>query len=174
MNTAVQTVIEAQGRLDVVVNNAGVMHCGVTEAFTVAQAREQLDVNVLGAFRTIKAVLPQMRKQGSGLLIQISSLAGRAVFPFFGLYCASKFAVEALAESLTYELQHVPVDSVIIEPGPFATDLEGWSPGPGGCRDRFHLLTKARLGKTTEELIEQLNITGSKQDNPWAARALVR
>lgn len=120
---AVETIIEVEGKIDVLVNNAGIMNCGVTEAFTVEQASKQFDVNVLGCFRTVKAVLPPMRKQQSGLLIHVSSLAGRAVFPFFGLYCASKHALEAMAESLKYELGNANIDSVIIEPGPFETDL---------------------------------------------------
>lgn len=123
VKSAVDAIIEPEGRIDVLVNNAGIMNCGVTEAFTVEQARKQFDVNVLGCFRTVKAVLPYMRKQRTGLLIHISSLAGRAVFPFFGLYCASKHAVEAMAESLKYELRNANIDSVVIEPGPFETDL---------------------------------------------------
>ncbi len=123
VNTAVKTVIEAEGKIDVLVNNAGVMNVGVTEAFTLEQIQKQFDVNVFGSIRTAKAVLPHMREQRSGLLIQISSLAGRAVFPFFGVYCASKYAVETLAESLRYELKSFCIDSVIIEPGPFETDL---------------------------------------------------
>ncbi len=120
---AVDEIIDLSGRIDVLVNNAGEMNNGVTEAFTLEQVQRQFDVNFFGSVRTCRAVAPFMRKQGSGLLIQISSLAGRAVFPYFGIYCASKYAVETLAETYRYELKPFGIDSVIVEPGPFATGL---------------------------------------------------
>ena len=120
---AVAEILDAAGRLDVVVNNAGISFVGLTEAFTIAQAQHLFDVNVFGALRVNKAVLPAMRRQGSGLLIQISSTFGRLPMPFSGLYSASKFAVEGLAEAYAYELAPLGIDSVIVEPGPFPTEL---------------------------------------------------
>lgn len=114
-------IIRDEGRIDVLINNAGTMYGGVTEAFTADEFREQLEVNVLGAFRTSRAVLPIMRRQQSGLLIHMSGIAGRLAVPFFGLYCASKCALDALGESLRYELAPFGVDSLIVEPGPFHT-----------------------------------------------------
>ena len=127
----IDAILEEAGRIDVAVNNAGVMHAGVSEAFTLEAVQRQFDVNVYGAVRINRAVLPQMRERGSGLLVQLSSLAGRVVFPFFGIYCASKYAVEAMAESYRYELSSFGVDSVIVEPGPFWTGLIDSSPGGG-------------------------------------------
>jgi NAD(P)-dependent dehydrogenase (short-subunit alcohol dehydrogenase family) len=119
----INAIIARQARIDVVVNNAGVMYVAVTEALTTQQIEHQMDVNFLGAVRLDRAVIPQMRKQGGGLLVHVSSLAGRLVFPFFGAYCASKYALEAMAESYRYELSGQGIDSVIIEPGPFPTAI---------------------------------------------------
>ncbi len=130
IDAAVSSVIEEQGRIDVLINNAGVMNVGITEAYTTDQVRRQMDVNFLGPVQMDRAVIPWMRKQKSGLLIHVSSLAGRLVFPYFGIYCASKFALEAVAESYRYELSAQGIDSVIVEPGPFGTALIAASPKP--------------------------------------------
>jgi NAD(P)-dependent dehydrogenase (short-subunit alcohol dehydrogenase family) len=118
---AASTIVERAGRIDVVVNNAGVGAHGITEAFTVAQAQALFDVNVFGALRVNRAVLPHMRRQRSGLLIHVSSTLGRFVLPFSGLYSATKFALEALAESYRLDLMTSNVDSVIIEPAHYRT-----------------------------------------------------
>lgn len=120
---AVQEVIQKAGRIDVLVNNAGVSVVGLTETFTPEQAQRLFDVNVFGAIRMNRAVLPHMRQQGSGLLVYISSAGGRLVLPHNGLYCASKFALEALAESYHYQLFGVGIDSVILEPGGYRSAL---------------------------------------------------
>lgn len=114
---------EGGGRLDVVVNNAGVATFGLAEAFTPAQLQALFEVNVIGPQRVNRAALPTMRAQGSGLLIQITSGLGRIIFPVMGIYSASKFAVEALAEAYRYELAPIGVDSVIIQPGAFPTGI---------------------------------------------------
>lgn len=130
VSEAVERIAVEQGRLDVVVNNAGIMNVGLVEAFTPEQLHEQMDVNYLGPARLFRAALPMMRRQGSGLFITVSSLAGRLVFPFLGTYNPSKFAVEALAEVYRYELSVFGIDSVIVEPGPFETGLIGAGPRP--------------------------------------------
>jgi NADP-dependent 3-hydroxy acid dehydrogenase YdfG len=90
---------------------------GVTEAVTLEQSQRIMDTNFFGVVRMNRAVLPQMRKQKSGLLIHISSGAGRVVVPSMGFYCASKWAMEALAEEYRYELASLGIDPVIIQPG---------------------------------------------------------
>ena len=92
------------GKIDVLVNNAGIASAGVTEAFTTEQAKAIFDTNVIGLLRVTRAVLPSMRQQHDGLIINIGSILGRVTFPFLGIYGASKFAVEALTDSLRYEV----------------------------------------------------------------------
>ena len=120
---AIKAIIGATDRLDVVVNNAGVSYSGPLEAFTLEQVQQQFATNVFSVLRVNRAVLPQMRKQGSGLLLQIGSITGRLAFPFLGLYGATKFALEGLTESYRYELAPFGIDAAIIEPGTYPTTI---------------------------------------------------
>ena len=121
VNTAVSQIPE----VDVLINNAGVGFGGPLEAFTSEELLAQLDLNIVGTFRVTKAVLPGMRRQKSGLIIQVSSTAGRAAFPGFGVYHASKWGLEGMSEALRYELAPLGIDVVIVEPGPFSTSFFG-------------------------------------------------
>jgi len=121
VRSAVDHVLTRAGRLDVVVNNAGIGGVGHVEAFTPEQVHRLFDVNVVGAHRVNRAVLPHMRDRGSGLLVHVTSTFGRLVVPSVGVYCATKFALEALAEAYRYELAAVGVDSVIVQPGAYPT-----------------------------------------------------
>ncbi len=134
VQSTIDAVIAQHGRIDVLVNNAGLMPIGVTEAYTVADVERLFAVNVFGAVRTDRAVLPSMRAAGSGLLVQVTSLMGRFTIPFFGVYAASKFALEALAETYRYELSSFGIDSVIVEPGPFPSNLISSSPQPSDSK----------------------------------------
>jgi NAD(P)-dependent dehydrogenase (short-subunit alcohol dehydrogenase family) len=120
---AVEAVIAQTGRIDILINNAGYVLVGLTEACTLEQAQRIFDTNFFGAVRMNRAVLPHMRRQGSGLLIHISSGAGRIGIPGIGLYCASKFALEALAEAYRHELASQGIESAIVEPGAFVTPI---------------------------------------------------
>lgn len=120
---AIQSIVDSSGRLDVVVNNAGVAYLGPLEAFTLAQVRQQFETNVFGMLRVNRAALPHMRTQGSGLLLQIGSIAGRVALPFQGLYGATKFALEELTESYRDELAPFGIDAAIIEPGTYPTPI---------------------------------------------------
>ena len=111
--------------VDVLINNAGRGYGGVMEAFSSDEILAQLDLNIVGTVRLAKAVLPGMRAQKSGLIIQVSSTAGRAAFPGWGLYHASKWGLEGMSEAMRYELAPLGIDVVIVEPGPFATDFYG-------------------------------------------------
>jgi NAD(P)-dependent dehydrogenase (short-subunit alcohol dehydrogenase family) len=122
---AITSVIEKEGKIDVLVNNAGLYAVGIAETFTDTDLDKVLDVNLNGPWRTIRAVLPQMRKQGEGLIINISSVAGRFSFPFQMAYNVSKFAVEGLTECLHYEVRPLGVDVVSLQPGAFPTDIWG-------------------------------------------------
>jgi NAD(P)-dependent dehydrogenase (short-subunit alcohol dehydrogenase family) len=120
---AVRAAVERAGRIDVAINNAGYPILGLAEGFTPAQVQQLMDTNFFGCVRVNRAVLPQMRRRRSGLLLHISSGAGRVVIPAAGFYCASKFAMEALAESYRYELASQGIDSVIVEPGAYETPI---------------------------------------------------
>jgi NAD(P)-dependent dehydrogenase (short-subunit alcohol dehydrogenase family) len=122
---AVDAAIAEAGRIDVAINNAGYYLAGLEEAVTTEQARRLMDTNFLGPVRVNRAVLPHMRHQRSGLLMHISSAAGRVVVPSAGFYCASKFALEALAEAYSYELAAQGIESVIVEPGAYETPVFG-------------------------------------------------
>jgi NAD(P)-dependent dehydrogenase (short-subunit alcohol dehydrogenase family) len=115
--------ILADGPIDILINNAGIMYIGMTEAYSVAQAAEQMDTNYFGAIRAMQAVLPSMRAAGRGLIINTSSLAGRVSVPFFGTYCATKHALEAYSQSLRYEVSPFGIDVALVEPGPFPSNL---------------------------------------------------
>ena len=115
--------ILAQWPIDVLINNAGIMYIGMTEAYSIAQATEQMNTNYFGALRALHAVLPSMRAAGTGLIINTSSIAGRVSVPFFGTYCATKHALEAYSQSLRYEVAPFGVDIALGEPGPFPTNL---------------------------------------------------
>lgn len=119
----VKEVISVAGYIDVLVNNAGFSIAGMTEAFSLEQAHRLFETNFFGAVRMNRAVAPHMRKRGKGLLLHVTSTSGRSIFPGMGMYAASKFALEALAEVYRYELCSFGVDSVILEPGPYATEV---------------------------------------------------
>jgi NAD(P)-dependent dehydrogenase (short-subunit alcohol dehydrogenase family) len=121
----VDAAVSKTGRIDVAINNAGYYLSGLEEAVTTEQAQRLMDTNFLGPVRVNRAVLPHMRRQRSGVLMHISSAAGRVAFPSAGFYCASKFALEALAESYSYELASQGIESVIVEPGPYETPVTG-------------------------------------------------
>jgi NAD(P)-dependent dehydrogenase (short-subunit alcohol dehydrogenase family) len=123
VKNAVQSVISQAGRIDTVVNNAGIMYIGVSEAYSMEQARILMETNYFGILRMYKEVLPHMRKAGRGLIINVSSIVGRVIFPYFAIYSASKFALEALTEGYRYELAPLGIDTVIVQPGPFNTNL---------------------------------------------------
>ncbi len=121
VKNAIGNIIKEDGKVDVLINNAGIMYVGVTEAFSIDQSRQQMDVNYYGVVRTIQAVLPIMRKAGEGLIINTTSTAGRLSWPFFATYNASKFAVEGYTQGLKYELAPDGIEAVLVEPGPFGT-----------------------------------------------------
>jgi NAD(P)-dependent dehydrogenase (short-subunit alcohol dehydrogenase family) len=120
---AVKEVLARTHRIDVLVNNAGIASAGVTEAFTPDQAKVVFNTNVVGLLRTSRSVLPAMRQQGDGLIVNIGSILGRVTFPFFGIYGASKFAVEALTDSLRYEVSQLGIDVVLVQPSAFPTPM---------------------------------------------------
>jgi NADP-dependent 3-hydroxy acid dehydrogenase YdfG len=120
---AVAAVLAEAGKIDVLINNAGLASAGVSEGFTADQAKVLFNTNVVGVIRTTRAVLPAMRAAKDGLIINIGSILGRVTFPFFGIYGATKFALEALTDSYRYELSQLGVDVVLVQPGAYPTNI---------------------------------------------------
>jgi NAD(P)-dependent dehydrogenase (short-subunit alcohol dehydrogenase family) len=132
IQNAVKEGIEKFGKIDVLVNNAGYGTLGALEAATEEQVKQQFDVNLFGLIEVTKAVLPGMRQQKSGTIINVSSVGGRITFPFCSLYHATKFAVEGLTESMQYELNPLGIRLKIVEPGGYKTEFAGRSMGVYG------------------------------------------
>ena len=121
VKAAVTCILEREGRIDVVVNNAGLGLSGAVEDTSSDEARVQMETNFLGVHRVSRAVLPSMRHQRSGLIINIGSIGGRVAIPFQGFYSASKAAVAMLSEALRMEVAPLGIKVVLVEPGDFRT-----------------------------------------------------
>ena len=123
VNQGIDAAAELMGGLDVVINNAGIGMIGIQEFFTVEDMQKVFDVNVFGVQRVMRAALPHLRKQKQSTIIHISSGIGRLTFPFYSAYCASKYALEAIAEGYRAELVGFNIESCIIEPGAMPTEF---------------------------------------------------
>jgi NAD(P)-dependent dehydrogenase (short-subunit alcohol dehydrogenase family) len=125
VTNGVVEAVKLLGGLDVVFNNAGIGANGIQEMFTAADMQRVFDVNVFGVQRVMRAVLPHFREQGKGTILHTSSCIGRVTTPFLGVYCASKYALESLAEGYRSELSGFGIESCIIEPGGMPTAFMG-------------------------------------------------
>ena len=121
---SVAQCLKEVGPLDAIVNNAGIFGGGPVEGYPLDRFRQMFETNTLGALRVIQAVLPAWRKRGSGVIVNVSSVSGRLSAPLEAAYSASKFALEALTESLHIEVRHFGIRSVLIEPGTIATGIK--------------------------------------------------
>ncbi|HXE12733.1 MAG TPA: SDR family NAD(P)-dependent oxidoreductase [Bryobacteraceae bacterium] len=141
---AVGFLLQREGRIDIVVNSAGIGIAGAIEETSIEEARTQLEVNFFGVLRICRAVLPAMRERGSGYIVNIGSIGGLIAIPYQGLYSASKFALEGLSESLRMEVKDFGIRVVIVEPGDHKTSFTenrrptDESSGNSPYRDRFH------------------------------------
>lgn len=155
--SAVKAATEKFGRLDVVVNNAGYGLFGMVEEITEQQLRAQIEVNLFGVLHVTQAALPVLRAQGSGHVIQISTVGGIAAFPNLGGYHASKWALEGMTESLAQEVAGFGIKVTLIEPGGFETDWAGDSATHAEPMAEYQpvrdALAKQMEGMTTPELI---------------------
>ena len=157
VKAAVQQVLDAEDRIDVLVNNAGIGLSGSVEETPLEAARGLLETNYLGVVRTLQAVLPRMRKQGFGTIVNVGSAAGKIAIPFQSHYSASKFAIEGLTEALSQELHGSGIRILLIEPGDVKTEiwersehsLEGDSPYLDALV-RFHAVKKRDMGHSAD------------------------
>jgi NAD(P)-dependent dehydrogenase (short-subunit alcohol dehydrogenase family) len=130
VEAAVADVVMRFGRLDAVVNNAGFAVDGIFEGADDGTIRRQFETNVFGLMRVTRAAIPVMRRQGSGTLVQVSSMGGRVTFPLYSIYHATKWAVEGFSESLAFELRPFGIRMRLVEPGAIRTDFYGRSRDP--------------------------------------------
>ncbi|NKB50237.1 MAG: SDR family NAD(P)-dependent oxidoreductase [Alphaproteobacteria bacterium] len=163
VENAVAAIIEKTGLIDVLINNAGVASAGVTEAFTPAQASALFDVNVLGVHRVTRAVLPDLRRHKDGLIINIGSVVGRVTLPFFGIYGASKFAVEALTDSLRLEVSQLGIDVVLVQPSAYPTDMYASAGQPA---DGARAAEYGAVGEIPGALFEHFSTMFAAADGP--------
>jgi NAD(P)-dependent dehydrogenase (short-subunit alcohol dehydrogenase family) len=168
---AVRATVERFGRIDVVVNNAGYGQLGSLEELADAEARANFDVNVFGTLNVIRQVMPQLRAQGGGHVINISSIAGIVGgFPGWGVYCATKFAVEGLSEALAAEAAPFGVRVTVVEPGYFRTDFLS----SGSLRLPAEKLDDYALVRQSEAYHEE-HVRGNQPGDPArAAEAIIR
>ncbi|MEO0948392.1 MAG: oxidoreductase [Cyanobacteria bacterium J06641_5] len=127
VRAAVDEAIATFGRIDVLVNNAGYGMMGAIEEVTASEVRQQYETNVFGALDVIRAVLPHLRRQRSGHILNLSSVGGMVSFPGAGIYCSTKFALEALSEAMATEVAPLGIKVTAVEPGAFRTDFNGRS-----------------------------------------------
>jgi len=163
VEAGVKNVLADAGKIDVLVNNAGIASIGVTEAFSAEQAKVIFDTNVIGLLRVTRAVLPSMRQQHDGLIINIGSILGRVTFPFVGIYGASKFAVEALTDSLRYEVSQLGVEVVAVQPSGYPTNFFTNMQTPAGTE-----VTKSygEVGHIPDAMVKSLTSTFEGNDAP--------
>lgn len=171
---AISTILVEAGNIDILINNAGIMYLGITEAFSVEQAKFQMETNYFGAIRVMQAVLPSMRKSGSGLIINTSSLVGRMSPPFFGTYTATKHALEGYSQALRYEVSPFGVDIVLVEPGPFGTGLlaSGQAPAHNEVLETYGELAgvPTAMGENFAQMLQSENAP----DPQWVVDAYLK
>jgi NAD(P)-dependent dehydrogenase (short-subunit alcohol dehydrogenase family) len=162
---AVAVAHDRFGGLDVVVNNAGYGQFGMIEEISEAEARAQFDTNVFGALFVTQAALPYLREQGSGHILQVSSIGGISAFPNIGIYNASKWALEAFSQSLAAEVADFGIKVTVIEPGAYSTDWGGASAG--------HAAQNPAYDAFRVKAAEQRKARAGNPGDPVATRAAV-
>ncbi|UQI46664.1 SDR family NAD(P)-dependent oxidoreductase [Streptomyces sp. HU2014] len=163
---AVKTVVAEQGRLDVLVNNAGMLVIGPTEAFTPEQVAHCFDVNVIGHLRVNRAVLPRMREQGGGLVVYVGSVTSEIISPFQGPYVAAKAAEDRLAETTFYENSAFGIDCVIVQPGAYTSGTDHFA-GARHPEDTERAAVYSGLRERVEALassLDSLALPGARTD----------
>ena len=176
---AVETVLSRAGRIDVLVNNAGYGQYGSVEEVTTDEWRAQFEVNLFGAIAVTQAVLPAMRKQRRGTIVNVSSVAGKVAIPFAAPYCASKHALEAVSDALRVEIAPFGIHVVLVEPGPIETRFgdrarSGVAPmlsRPGPYRELYALAERAmdgefQKGKLPAEEVARVIVDAIESERP--------
>ena len=168
VDACIAEVLRDKGRIDVLVNNAGTVGVSVVETTSEALARGTFETNFFGALWMMQAVLPEMRERRSGTIVNVSSVAGRVAVMGQSMYCASKFALESLSEVLAIEVREFGIRIVIIEPGPFKTEMVGRAAVAQVDDQSPYARTERRLAAT------YANIAATGGDPATAAEAIER
>ena len=156
VKNAINTIVDKEGRIDVLVNNAGYALMGSVEDLSSEEVKNQFDTNVYGPFRTIREVLPTMRKQKSGRIITISSIIGFMGMPLMSAYAATKFAVEGLTESLRQEVSQFGIHACVVEPGVIKTSvMENMPTAKKPMENSAYSEMMQTLGKVMGEMMEK-------------------
>lgn len=153
MSSAVKQVTEAEGAVGVLINNAGYSQSGAVEAVPIDDVRRQFETNVFGLIRMCQLVLPGMRQQHSGKIVNIGSMGGRLTFPGGGIYHATKYAVEAISDALRFEVRGFGVDVILVEPGLITTNFGEVAVASvgGGGPDGAYAEFNRKVAKVTED-----------------------
>jgi short-subunit dehydrogenase len=169
MQLGIEEIIEKEERIDVLINNAGFGSYGAIEDVPIKEAKYQLEVNLFGAARLIQLVLPFMRKQHGGKIVNISSIGGKIATPFGGWYHASKFALEGLSDSLRNEVKPFGIDVIVIEPGGIKTE---W--GPIAFDNLMKVSGQTEYKDMAAKFLKVLAATESKNPEPIIIALLIR
>lgn len=158
MQAGIDSIISMSGRIDVLVNNAGYGSYGAVEDVSLQEARTQFDVNVFGAVRLIQLVLPHMRRNRSGTIVNITSMGGKIHTPLGAWYHGTKFALEAISDCLRMEVQPFGIDVVVVEPGGIKTEWAGIAAnkllevsGNGAYATQARPMAESMIGETSRE-----------------------
>jgi NAD(P)-dependent dehydrogenase (short-subunit alcohol dehydrogenase family) len=177
MAAAVATVEAAHGAVGVLINNAGYSQSGACEAVPIARVRAQFETNVFGPIQLAQLVLPKMRAQGWGKIVNLSSMGGKLVFPGGGFYHATKYAIEAVSDALRFEVRGFGVDVIVVEPGLIRSGFSDAAvssmhmrPEVGATYDGFH----AAVAKATKESYETGPLARLAGEPDDVARAIER
>jgi NADP-dependent 3-hydroxy acid dehydrogenase YdfG len=152
MTMAVNAVTEAEGAVGVLINNAGYSQSGAVESVPIDQARRQFETNVFGLIRMCQLVLPGMREQRWGRIVNLSSMGGRLTFPGGGMYHATKYAVEAISDALRFEVRGFGVDVIIVEPGLIVTNFGETAAASVGDADGPYASFNRGVAQATEQV----------------------
>jgi len=178
VNKAVKEIADAEGKIDVLVNNAGYVVTGTVEFLDINLAKAQFETNYFGVIRAIKAVLPHMRSQKSGRVVNISSVGGIQGVPFNDVYCSSKFALEGLTESMAAVYKALGIHFILIEPGAIVTkfvenahvtdnDIGAMSPDIAELRTKYsNIMTSAMKGGQTPEEVATAIVQSIEDPTP--------
>jgi len=165
IKSAVKSIIQTEGRIDVLINNAGMHSGGSIETLPLEFVKMQMDTNFTGLVQLTREVLPEMRKQGSGTIINFGSIGGLMGLPFQGFYSASKFAIEGFSEALRMEVKQFSIKVVVINPGDFRTS---------NSANRRHFLAESADDPYKSQFSKTLSIIENDEAKGWAPEILAK